>query len=245
MAGGRGNRRVAAAAQSQRDSRRSGNGSKFSPFAYDAEDTAHDYRAQVRTTVELTPAGAPPRITVIDDLTVLFTDLVGSTDLYRRFGDVEAALRVHMHFDELRRGVELHEGQVVKTMGDAIMAVFKDPVRAVSAALELHENLRRLTNDDHGELLVRVGLHRGKALQTQAGPITDYYGQTVNVAARMQQLSRAGEIRITHEVLTGRGVLDRLAGGCWEAHPELVQPRGLTHELRTYRLVTEPTIANP
>ena len=78
----------------------------------------------------------------ISQITILFTDLKGSTALYERIGDAAAYHLVHEHFAYLGRAVRERNGTIVKTMGDAVMAVFADPVDAVHAALSVQAGVQ-------------------------------------------------------------------------------------------------------
>jgi class 3 adenylate cyclase len=80
----------------------------------------------------------------VRDLTLLFTDLKGSTELYDRIGDLNAYSQVQCHFERLLDVTVRHNGAVVKTIGDAIMAAFVTPPDAVSAALKMRSEIERL-----------------------------------------------------------------------------------------------------
>jgi class 3 adenylate cyclase len=136
---------------------------------------------------------------------VLFSDLTGSTALYTSVGDAAAFRLVDDHFDVLRAVVSDHDGAVVKTMGDAVMASFTDVgqcARAAVDALERFEAFR--AKEKHGALVgLKVGLFAGACYVVTANGALDYFGQTVNVASRVQHLAASGEIVMAHEVLEG------------------------------------------
>ncbi|MCB1304190.1 MAG: adenylate/guanylate cyclase domain-containing protein [Leptospiraceae bacterium] len=139
----------------------------------------------------------------IKSLTLLFTDLRGSTEMYDRAGDLVAYRLVQDHFKELTATVKKHEGAIVKTMGDAIMASFSRPVDGMMAALEMLERLDALNTrwkDQGYELGLKVGLNEGPALAVMTDDRLDYFGQSVNVAARVQGLASSGEIWITDSI---------------------------------------------
>jgi class 3 adenylate cyclase len=133
---------------------------------------------------------------------VLFSDLTGSTALYSSVGDAAAFRLVDDHFDVLRAVVAQHEGAVVKTMGDAVMAAFTDAracTRAAIDALERFEAFR--ARQRHGDLVgLKVGLYAGACYVVTANGALDYFGQTVNVASRVQHLAGSGEIVLPAEV---------------------------------------------
>jgi class 3 adenylate cyclase len=134
--------------------------------------------------------------------TILFTDLVGSTALYEAVGDAAAYGLVRRHFALLREAVEAHGGHVVKTVGDAVMAAFDLPIDGARAGLACIEALRRL-RDPAGRptsLRLRVGVHSGACLAVDANAHVDYFGRTVNLAARVEALGGADELVLSWTV---------------------------------------------
>jgi len=130
--------------------------------------------------------------------TILFSDLTGSTALYAREGDATALKLVQDHFDVLGAAIEAHRGAIVKTIGDAIMAVFEDEadgVRGAVAMLRAFEAFRaREELARRGDVFLKVGLHAGACYVVTANKILDYFGQSVNIAARLQGLADGGEV---------------------------------------------------
>jgi class 3 adenylate cyclase len=139
----------------------------------------------------------------ITSLTFLFTDLKGSTELYERVGDLVAFDLVKAHFRLLNEIVAAEAGAVVKTIGDAVMATFPTPNRAVAAALRMREAMRDL-NDGHNreDLLLKIGIHEGPCLAVVLNDRQDYFGTTVNIAARVQSLADSRAILATRSVVT-------------------------------------------
>ncbi len=139
----------------------------------------------------------------ITSLTFLFTDLKGSTELYERVGDLVAFDLVKAHFRVLNEIVASEAGAIVKTIGDAVMATFPTPNRAVSAALRMREAMRDL-NDGHNreDLLLKIGIHEGPCLAVVLNDRQDYFGTTVNIAARVQGLADSRAILATRSVVT-------------------------------------------
>ena len=123
-------------------------------------------------------------------MTFLFTDLKGSTALYERVGDLVAYDLVREHFKALYEIVASETGAVVKTIGDAVMATFPTPDRGLAAALRMRSAMQTL-NEQRGsdDLLLKIGLHEGPCLVVTLNEQQDYFGQTVNVAARVQGLT--------------------------------------------------------
>jgi len=138
----------------------------------------------------------------ITSLTFLFTDLKGSTELYERVGDLVAYDLVRAHFRVLNEIVASEAGAVVKTIGDAVMATFPTPDHAVSAALRMREAMRSL-NEQRGQedLLLKIGIHEGPCLAVTLNDRQDYFGQTVNIASRVQGLAMSRSIFATGTVV--------------------------------------------
>src|SRR6187431_2451920 len=133
----------------------------------------------------------------ITSLTFLFTDLKGSTALYDRVGDLVAYDLVRAHFRLLHEIVASEAGAVVKTIGDAVMATFPTPDRALAAALRMRDSVRDLKKD----LLIKIGIHEGPCLAVTLNDHLDYFGQTVNIAARVQGLADERAIFVTKSVM--------------------------------------------
>jgi len=139
----------------------------------------------------------------ITSLTFLFTDLRGSTELYERVGDLAAFDLVRAHFQILNEIVAAEAGAVVKTSGDAVMATFPTPDRAVAAALRMREAMRALKDARGGDgLMLKIGIHEGPCLAVVLDNRQDYFGRTVNIAARVQGLADSRSILATRSVVT-------------------------------------------
>jgi len=138
----------------------------------------------------------------ITSLTFLFTDLRGSTELYERVGDLAAFDLVKTHFGILHEIVAAEAGAVVKTIGDAVMATFPTPDRALMAAMRMREAMLSL-NKERGsdDLLLKIGIHEGPCIAVSLNERQDYFGQTVNIASRVQHLATSREIFATSSVL--------------------------------------------
>jgi class 3 adenylate cyclase len=139
----------------------------------------------------------------ITSLTFLFTDLRGSTELYEQVGDLAAFDLVRAHFRVLNEIVAAEAGAIVKTSGDAVMATFPTPDRAVAAALRMREAMRDLKGARGGDgLLLKIGIHEGPCLAVVLDNRQDYFGRTVNIAARVQGLADTRSILATRPVVT-------------------------------------------
>lgn len=157
-----------------------------------------------------TEAPAAGRELSIGNLTVLFSDLTGSTALYERVGDARAFAIVQEHFDAMTEAIEAHEGALVKTMGDAVMATFRSPLQAVRAAIAMVDVAERR----HGDLGigVKLGIHEGPCLAVRANDRLDFFGTTVNVAARLQGQADTGRLVVVAELLDDPSIAAAISG---------------------------------
>jgi len=143
----------------------------------------------------------------IRDIALLFTDIRGSTALYQRIGDLNAFQLVQQHFDLLRETTVRHGGAIVKTIGDAVMAAYPDAASAVGAALDMRGAIERF-NEGQPErpVLLKIGIHHGAAIAVTLNDELDYFGQTVNIASRVQEMADASEIWVTEDIWRYPGV---------------------------------------
>lgn len=172
----------------------------------------------------------------VRDLTLLFTDLKGSTEMYERVGDMDAFALVQQHFEHLRRAVAAQEGAVVKTIGDAVMASFTRPDQAVKAALEMFREIEEFnTRRGSRDLILKIGVHRGPSIAVTLNDRLDYFGQTVNMAARVQSLANADELCLTQDVMEGQGVRALLANR--KVAEELARLKGIAEQVKVFRVL--------
>ena len=133
----------------------------------------------------------------VSDMTYLFTDLKQSTPLYESVGDVNAYFLVRQHFEILNKIIRERSGSIIKTIGDAVMAGFERPQDAVRASIEMIEELSRFNRTASRPLGLKVGVHRGRAIAVTLNDRIDYFGQDVNIAARVQGLADVNEVCIS------------------------------------------------
>ena len=145
----------------------------------------------------------------VGTMTVAFTDLRGSTQLYREIGDAPAFGLVLDHFEVLKKVIGEEGGAIVKTIGDSVMAVFRHPVNALQAMLRAQE---LLANPPGGmrPLLLKVGVNTGPSIAVTLNERLDYFGTTVNLAARLAGLSDGEDVIVTPSVLQDPDVQDLL-----------------------------------
>lgn len=146
--------------------------------------------------------------------TILFTDVVGSTALYAERGDPAAFVDVKRHFTEIFDEVKKHHGAVVKTIGDATMAAFVDPVDAIRAA----EGIQRRLGKERESIGIRVraSLNTGPCIAVRLNTNIDYFGSTVNAAAKLQACAGAEEVAFPAALLQLPGVAALLEGAALE-----------------------------
>ncbi|MFP6683438.1 MAG: DUF5939 domain-containing protein [Polyangiaceae bacterium] len=136
--------------------------------------------------------------------TVLFSDIVGSTSLYLELGDPAAFTAVKKHFRQIFSAVDQHHGAIVKTIGDAVMAVFARPDDAVRAA----RYMQAAAAADEGPISIRISMYSGSCLAVNLNTGLDYFGAVVNKAAKMQELVGSNETAIASSVLEESRVKD-------------------------------------
>jgi class 3 adenylate cyclase len=173
----------------------------------------------------------------ITNLTFLFTDLKGSTALYDRIGDLAAYDLVRDHFSALLTSVAAEGGAVVKTIGDAVMATFPTPSGAVRAAMKMRGAMTEINQARGGEdLALNIGLHEGPCLAVMLDERQDYFGQTVNVAARVQGLADPSAILVTKPIVESVEVARLLATAGLAAKERSSTLRGVSEPVPVYEL---------
>lgn len=172
----------------------------------------------------------------VKDLTVLFTDLKGSTALYDRIGDLNAFALVRQHFDSLGAVIRQNSGAVVKTIGDAVMATFINPLDGVRAALFILREIEALNRDlGSRDVILKIGLHKGGLIAVTLNDRLDYFGQTVNIASRVQGLADAEEIYVTDAIYEFPGVQDLLKD--YQVTASDAQFKGVEREVKVHKIV--------
>jgi class 3 adenylate cyclase len=176
----------------------------------------------------------------VKDIALLFTDLKGSTALYDRIGDLNAFALVQQHFEQLQGVTARHHGAIIKTIGDAIMAAFLDPSEAVGAALDMRREIAAFNRRQPDKsLILKIGVHRGAAIAVTLNDRLDYFGQTVNIAARVQNLADADEIFVSEDVYDSTGVRDELAP--FAVEPQTAALRGVQQSMKVFRVAAQAT----
>ena len=168
----------------------------------------------------------------ITSLTFLFTDLRGS-----RVGDLVAYDLVRQHFGVLHEIVASEAGAVVKTIGDAVMATFTTPDRALAAALRMREAMTHINAERGNEdLLLKIGIHEGPCLAVRLNNSQDYFGQTVNIAARVQGLASSRAIFVTQPVVEDPNAAKLLQSHSLRPSMQRAALRGITDKTTVYEI---------
>lgn len=173
----------------------------------------------------------------IGDQTILFTDMVGSTRFYETQGDPSAFKEVRRHFTELYDEVKKYRGAVVKTIGDAVMAAFADPVDALRAASGIQARFPISRRDTPVRL--RITLNQGPCIAVNLNSAIDYFGRTVNIAAKLQSLAETGHIVFPRSVVSSPGVMSFLEEQGATLEELTMEHAAFTAPLLAYRWDTE------
>ncbi len=174
---------------------------------------------------------APGQQHAIRHIALVFSDLRGSTRLYEGIGDAAAYGRVNRHFEFIRETVGRFDGTVVKTLGDGVMCAFLQLEDALAAAITMQEEVAEWcrTQEIDPPLVLKLGVHVGPVIAMTANDRLDYFGRTVNVAARLGDQSVGGDVVVMRDTVS----LDRPDV---VAEPFECRLRGLEGEQRLARL---------
>jgi adenylate cyclase len=147
----------------------------------------------------------------VRNITILFTDLKGSTEFYNRYGDALAFKMVGDHFEILMENAKKFNGAIVKTIGDAIMAVFINPGDAIRYSLVIQQEISNLNKKFNNlNIQIKIGIHLGTALAVNLNERLDYFGTTVNQAARIEGKCRGGDIVFSKDLYEFPGIKEIL-----------------------------------
>jgi class 3 adenylate cyclase len=170
-------------------------------------------------------------------LTFLFSDLKDSTELYEHVGDLVAFDLVNEHFRLLQEIIASERGAVVKTIGDAVMATFETPDRAIAAAIRMREAMSDLGAErQHQSLRLKMGIHEGSCLAVTLNGQQDYFGQTVNIASRVQGLAASRSIVVTESVVENADARALLESSGLTPAPRRVALTGIADKVSVYEI---------
>jgi class 3 adenylate cyclase len=162
----------------------------------------------------------------VGEQTILFTDVVGSTAFYAERGDPGAFVEIKKHFDEVFAIVRKQRGAVVKTIGDAVMATFGHPLDALRCARAIHDAFHPTREDT--PIRLRISINTGPCIAVRLNANADFFGGTVNIAAKLQALAEGHQIAMSEVTYRAPGVAEYLA----EQHAKLEE---LTYESKALR----------
>ncbi|OGA02140.1 MAG: hypothetical protein A3H35_02745 [Betaproteobacteria bacterium RIFCSPLOWO2_02_FULL_62_17] len=162
---------------------------------------------------------------------MLFADVVGSTSLYEKLGDKPAANAIEACLAQVREAVASQGGQVVKTIGDEIMAVFNTAAASCEAAKSMQHRMSMMAHVERIKLAIRVGFHYGPVLEDKG----DFFGDGVNTAARLAGLAKANEIYTSGATAMALPVELRMALRDMSA----ISVKGKQDELQVYQVIWE------
>jgi len=174
----------------------------------------------------------------IENIVFLFTDLKGSTSLYESIGDTAAYNLVRDHFVYLTELVDRYEGTLVKTMGDAVMAVFANPANAVEAAIMAQSGVGDFNagRNDQG-MILKIGLHQGACIAVTNDRVLDYFGSTVNLSSRLENTSHGGDIVLSAALAADAAVQQVIKKNAqFKASPENIEVKGIEGTIAIVRL---------
>ena len=143
---------------------------------------------------------SPSEQVTVGSQVVLFTDLRGSTAMYHGLGDASAYVLVRNHFVVLIEAIRSHHGTVVKTIGDAVMATFSRVDEALAAIQQMFRELPTANPGLAAPLVLKSGLHVGSCLAVNANDKLDYFGTTINLAARLVECSKGGDLTVSESL---------------------------------------------
>lgn len=161
-------------------------------------------------------------------VTLLFSDLKGSTALYGAIGDAAAYRLVREHFAYLTGIIREYDGALVKTIGDAVMAAFHDPLNGLKAAIAMQERVAAFNQGNTAPIILKLGVHEGPCIAVTLNDRLDYFGTTANLAARLQDQSAGGDIVVSATLAEEPGAA------------ALIEPFTPTAEKTRLRGITEP-----
>jgi class 3 adenylate cyclase len=174
----------------------------------------------------------------IENLAFMFTDLTGSTAMYQAVGQARAFRLVQDHFLILGEAIRANHGALIKTIGDAVMATFPGGADALAAGLQIQREIRGLAVPEVVDpaRFVKVGLHQGPCLAVTLNDRLDYFGSTVNTAARIEHECRGGQVVASLAVCQSEQARRLLDGSGASLEAEVVQLRGVAEPVPVYRI---------
>lgn len=139
------------------------------------------------------------------DMTIMFTDLTDSSSIYSNNGDELATGHVINHFEILRKVISEERGAIVKTIGDATMSIFQEPVNAVRAFHRAQQHFKKNQQSDH-KIKLKGGIHCGNGIAVTLNNRIDFFGNTINIASRLVENAGSEQLVISSEACKNRNL---------------------------------------
>ncbi len=171
----------------------------------------------------------------VGSLAIVFTDLRGSTRLYNQIGDAPAFGLVMDHFDVLKEAVAAEGGAIIKTIGDAVMAVFPRPAPALRAMLRAQAEFTDTLG--HHPVKLKAGIHCGPCIAVTLNDRLDYFGSTINKASRLEGFSSGEDVIISKAVFDDPEVDALLHSGLYNAEVFETQIKGFDDQFALWRVM--------
>ena len=141
--------------------------------------------------------GKMDSISLKEKIAVFFTDIVGSTDFFKLYGDEHGKKMLHHHYNIASSIINRFNGRIIKFIGDSIMACFKDPFNALKAAINLQQKVQTYNNQSQATpVRIRIGIHYGDVLMEK----DDIYGDVVNIASKLTDIAEGDKIYISNAI---------------------------------------------
>jgi adenylate cyclase len=188
---------------------------------------------------------APGQQHAVRHIALVFSDLKGSTRLYEGIGDAAAYSRVNRHFDFIKQAVIRADGSIVKTLGDGVMCAFQQLDDALEAAIGMQEQVQSWCQAQGIDppLTLKLGVHVGSVIAMTANDRLDYFGRTVNVAARLGDQSRGNDVVLLRDVFDQASKSPTADRANLSVDSLTTRLRGLDSEQQLVRLKVGPSPA--
>ncbi len=180
---------------------------------------------------------SPGEEIAVRNLSVMFTDLKGSTAFYQETGDAKAYHLVRSHFSFINEVLEKYNGVLVKTIGDAVFAVFFTTVEALQAAIEIQKGLPAFNENNQSQFEIKMGVHTGPLIAVNANSRIDYFGSTTNIGSRLEKESQGGDVVVTEQVMQDPDIQEWLKDQPLKQETQSTQLRGIQTPLSLTRLI--------
>ena len=173
-------------------------------------------------------------------LTIMFTDIVGFTEITEKKGD-QFSSRIHQKHDQLLSDIieKQYSGLVIKFIGDSVMAIFAEPSVGVETAIAIQQKIKQLTVDDKA-LSIRIGLHVGQ-VSVENDVQLDIFGRHVNRASRIENLAQGDQILMSYSVFdSASGWLKSQSNLAWKDHG-FYKLKGITEKVNVFEVYLPST----